>query len=134
MVSSGLPVNQDSGQGKPLFERIYALVRQIPEGKVTTYGEIARALGLRDVRRVGPTFAKASAGKWAVDPRVVGWALHANPYEGDVPCHRVVSKDGRIAPNFAFDGPDEQRRRLLDEGVEFRDELHVDLEKHGFLF
>lgn len=97
------------------FEKVYVLVRQIPQGKVTTYGEIARALGTRDARKVG-------------------WALHSNPYEGDVPCHRVVAKDGRLAPNFAFDGEEEQRRRLEAEGVEFLDETHVDLTRHFWSF
>jgi methylated-DNA-protein-cysteine methyltransferase-like protein len=98
-----------------LFERIYAVVRKIPAGKVTTYGEVARAVGIRDVRKVG-------------------WALHQNPYEGDVPCHRVVNKDGKLAPNFAFDGPAEQRRRLQAEGVEFVDKMHVDLTRCGYEF
>lgn len=103
------------------FEQVYRVVRQVPPGKVTTYGEIARILGTIDARRVGQ-------------------ALHANPYEGEVPCHRVVNKDGRLAPNFAFsargrsalggDGWREQRRRLLVEGVTFRDATHADLKKH----
>lgn len=93
------------------FEQVYQVVKRVPGGKVTTYGEIARALGTNDARRVGH-------------------ALHANPDEGEVPCHRVVNKDGRLAPNFAFDGPKEQRRRLLAEGVAFRDATHVDLKKH----
>lgn len=97
------------------FEQVYEKVRQIPVGKVVTYGGIARALGTRDARRVGQ-------------------ALHSNPYEGVVPCHRVVSKDGRLAPNFAFDGAVEQKRRLEEEGVSFLDEMHVDLKKNGWGF
>jgi methylated-DNA-protein-cysteine methyltransferase-like protein len=113
--------NKDS-----LFERIYAKVREIPTGKVVTYGEVALALGIKDVRKVG-------------------WALNKNPYEGEVPCHRVVNKEGRLAPNFAFDGPEEQRRRLEAEGVEMKDppphkateghgEIYVDLDKDGWNF
>lgn len=98
-----------------LFERVYEVVRRIPEGRVMTYGQVAAALGLRDVRKVG-------------------FALHANPYEGEVPCHRVVNKDGRLAPNFVFDGAEEQRRRLEAEGVEFVDEMHVDLGKCNYFF
>lgn len=63
-----------------------------------------------------------------IDPRMAGWALHANT-SADVPCHRVVNKEGRLASNFAFDGWREQRRRLLAEGIKFRDEKHVDLEE-----
>lgn len=96
-----------------LFERIYTVVRKIPTGKVATYGEIARAVGTRDARKVG-------------------WALHQNPYEGEVPCHRVVNKAGQLAPNFAFDGPEEQRRRLAEEGVVVGEDGCVDLGVHGW--
>lgn len=93
-----------------LFKRVYKLVKKIPKGKVSTYGEIARTIGIKDARKVG-------------------FALHANQDE-EVPCHRVVNKDGRLAPNFAFDGEVEQRRRLTVEGITFIDEKHVDLVKH----
>lgn len=90
------------------FLKIYEVVKTIPSGKVVTYGQIARKLDS--------------------DPRMVGWALHANKDE-TVPCHRVVNKEGRLAPTFAFAGWKEQRRRLLAEGVSFVDEMHVDLSK-----
>jgi len=96
-------------QNSKLFERVYKIVRKIPKGKVTTYGEIARVLGTKDARKVG-------------------FALHANSDE-KTPCHRVVNKDGRLAPNFAFDGAKEQKRRLLAEGVKFKDDMHIDLSK-----
>src|SRR3990172_4829578 len=89
-------------------EEVYQLVRKIPKGKVSTYGSIAEILGKR---------------RWS---RQVGWALHQNK-EAKTPCHRVVDRNGRLAPNFAFDGAVEQRRRLQAEGVRFRDEMHVDL-------
>ena len=92
-----------------LFEKVYKVVRKIPKGKVTTYGEIARAIGTKDARKVG-------------------FALHANS-DPKTPCHRVVNKDGRLAPNFAFDGDKEQRRRLMAEGVSFIEE-RVNLKKH----
>ncbi|OGV90919.1 hypothetical protein A3A66_03305 [Microgenomates group bacterium RIFCSPLOWO2_01_FULL_46_13] len=94
-----------------LFGQVYKLVQQIPSGKVTTYGEIALALGTRDARKVG-------------------WALHQNPDGNTTPCHRVVNRAGKLAPNFAFDGSQEQRRRLEAEGVTFIDDRHVDLKKH----
>jgi methylated-DNA-protein-cysteine methyltransferase-like protein len=106
--------SKSSGRGG-FFEQVYDLVKQIPVGKVTTYGEIARALGTKDARRIGH-------------------ALHKNPYEGIVPCHRVVTKLGRLAPNFAFDGEAEQRKRLLAEGVVFIDETHVSLQSCMFSF
>lgn len=96
-----------------LFEEVYKVIRKIPKGKVATYGQLAKIVGTRD-------------------PRKIGWALHANK-DLKTPCHRVVNKDGKLAPNFAFDGAAEQRRRLLAEGVKFKDlpaqagEMHVNL-------
>lgn len=95
------------------FEQVYALTKEIPKGKVTTYGQIAKKLGTNDSRRVGH-------------------ALHANPYD-EVPCHRVVNKEGRVAENFAFNGPDEQVFRLEAEGVGFVSEHRVNLDKHLYI-
>ena len=95
------------------FEKVYEIVKKIPEGKVMTYGQIAFQLN-----RI-------------ISPKLVGWALHANK-DSNIPCHRVVDRNGRLAPNFAFDGWREQRNRLLLEGVKFTDKIHVDLKK--FLF
>jgi len=94
------------------FERVYEEVKKIPEGKVMTYGQIAAKIGTKDTRRVGH-------------------ALHANKEGSGVPCHRVVNKDGRLAPSYAFGGYHEQRNRLITEGVKFIDELHVDLTRCG---
>jgi len=124
-----------------MFEEVYKLVRKIPEGKVTTYGEIARFLKLKDVRKVEWSCTKLTSScglrlrsrralmRGKANPRIVGFALHANK-DPDVPCHRVVNKKGRLAPNFAFDGWREQKRRLDAEKVDFVDEMHVNLEKH----
>jgi methylated-DNA-protein-cysteine methyltransferase-like protein len=92
------------------FTKVYREVKKIPPGFVETYGDIAKRLGTKDSRKVG-------------------WALHANKSK-DVPCHRVVDKTGRLAPNFAFDGARGQKRRLESEGVTFTDNMHVDLDKH----
>ncbi|OGM90171.1 hypothetical protein A2597_02655 [Candidatus Woesebacteria bacterium RIFOXYD1_FULL_46_19] len=91
------------------FNEVYQIARQVPKGKVTTYGEMAKALGTKDARKVG-------------------WALHANS-DPQTPCHRVVNKDGKLAANFAFGGEAEQKRRLLVEGITFKGNK-VDLEKH----
>lgn len=96
------------------FKQIYHLVRQIPSGKVTTYGEIAKALGTRDARRVGH-------------------ALHANK-DSNTPCHRVVTKDGKLSESYAFGGSFEQYAKLVEEGVTFIDRTHVDLSKHIWHF
>lgn len=81
------------------FVKVFKLVAMIPKGKVPTYGQIARELGTRDARRIGH-------------------ALHANK-DRRVPCHRVVMKDGSMAPGFAFGGPMEQKKMLLSEGAAF---------------
>ncbi len=93
------------------FEKIYEQVRRIPEGKVASYGLIALLAG-------NPRLA-----------RVVGYALHNNPDPDTIPCHRVVTKDGRLSSAFAFGGESIQRELLLNEGVEFKNELTVNMEK-----
>lgn len=92
------------------FERAWDVVRQIPEGRVASYGQVARLMG-----------APRSA-------RQVGYAMHGSPGTvGGVPCHRVVFADGSLAPGFAFGGPDEQRRMLEVEGVRFLASGRVDM-------
>ena len=85
------------------FNRVYDMVRQVPCGMVATYGQIAKLVG--EPRRA----------------RYVGYALHVNPEPGTIPCHRVVTRDGRMAPGFAFGGPEIQMQLLLAEGVGFED-------------
>jgi methylated-DNA-protein-cysteine methyltransferase-like protein len=97
------------------FEQVYQLVRQVPAGFVTTYGELARALHTKDARRVGH-------------------ALHANPDGDRTPCHRVVFSSGKLAPGYAFGGPKEQLRKLQLEGVVFLTDSTVDLTKSLFTF
>ena len=93
------------------FERAWDVVRQIPEGRVASYGQVARLMG-------APRCA-----------RQVGFAMHASPgVAGGVPCHRVVFADGSLAPGFAFGGPGEQRRMLESEGVRFLPDGHVDMD------
>jgi len=93
------------------FSRIYALTRKIPRGKVATYGQIARALGM-------PRGA-----------RTVGWAMHDCP--DDVPWHRVVNAQGKIStrPTLGFIA---QRARLKAEGVRFDREGKINLKKFGW--
>ena len=94
------------------FQAVYRVVARIPGGKVMTYGQIARLLG-------NP--------RWA---RTVGWALKANPYGSELPCHRVVGKGGRISDGFANGRPEVQRRRLAAEEVLFRPDGSVDMSRH----
>jgi len=94
-----------------VFEKVYEAVKLIPEGSVATYGQVARAVG-------NPRLA-----------RVVGYALHANPQPGVIPCHRVVKRDGEVSPAFAFGGANRQVDLLRAEGVDFLDDTHVDMKR-----
>ena len=76
------------------FEKIYEVVKRIPEGKVATYGQVAFLAGNR---------------RWS---RIVGYALHANPDPTNIPCHRVVNRNGEVAESFVFGGGNAQRRSL----------------------
>lgn len=87
-----------------VFEKIYQLVKLIPKGRVTTYGEIAKKL--------------------KINPRVVGFALHQNK-NPKIPCHRVVSKNGKIAKNYSMGGWKRQRERLIAEGLKFKNKTQV---------
>ena len=92
------------------FQRVFDIVKQIPEGRVTTYGQIARMIG--EPRKA----------------RYVGFAMHQSPgVAGGVPCHRVVFKDGSLAPGFAFGGPDAQRVLLEKEDITFLPDGRVDM-------
>ena len=89
-----------------LIYEILSVVEEIPKGKVATYGQIARLIG-RD--------------KTA---RLVGKVLSCAEFYGKYPCHRVVNYSGRLVPGWK-----EQRFLLLDEGVFFKNENHVDMKK-----
>ncbi len=93
------------------FEKIYEIVKKIPFGKVSTYGQIAELAGNK---------------KWS---RAVGYALHANPDPENIPCFRVVNRFGGLAPAFAFGGIDVQAEKLRAEGIEVSEDNIVNLEK-----
>lgn len=92
------------------FEKVYSIVCTIPRGKVLSYGDVARLAG-------NPKMS-----------RQVGWALHSNPRPGEIPCHRVVFKDGSVNTGFAFGGPEVQAALLKEEGVEVVD-YKIDMNK-----
>jgi methylated-DNA-protein-cysteine methyltransferase-like protein len=96
------------------FEKIYAVVKRIPKGKVSTYGQIARLAG-------NP--------HWS---RVVGYALHSNPDPADIPCHRVLNRFGEACPSYVFGGDSVQRGILETEGVAFGFDGCVDLATFGW--
>ena len=94
------------------FNRVYNVVREIPQGKVATYGQIAKILGVP---------------RWS---QVVGYALHSNPDPNTIKCHRVVDRFGRVCQGFAFGGAGEQRKLLEKEGVVFEIDGTIDLKKY----
>lgn len=96
------------------FQKIYKLVSKIPEGKVSTYGIIAKAVG-------------------NANPRVVGYALHSNKTPDTVPCYRVVHVDGSLAKGYAFGGLTVQRQLLEQEGIAFSKDKVI-LSRHIFDF
>ena len=86
------------------FLRVYDIVRLIPEGKVTTYGHIAKCLGS----------AKSS--------RMVGWAMNAShSHDPNIPAHRVVNRKGLLTGRMHFENPDAMREKLELEGIEVVD-------------
>lgn len=97
---------------KNFFERVYEVARQIPYGKVTSYGAIAKALG-----------AARSA-------RMVGWAMNASHNMEDVPAHRVVNRVGLLSGKHHFDGTNLMQQLLESEGIEVVDNQIIDFEKH----
>ena len=96
-------------------DRVYEACRRIPEGRVTTYGEIAKAIGS----------PKAS--------RAVGQALRHNPYAPEVPCHRVVASTGNLHGFAGRFNNQDKVHMLRKEGVEIKDNK-VDLKRFGFKF
>ncbi|RTY79632.1 MGMT family protein [Flavobacterium sp. LS1P28] len=94
------------------FERVYDIVRQIPYGKVTSYGAIAKALGT------------------ARSARMVGWAMNASHGFEDVPAHRVVNRNGLLTGKLHFDGTNLMQQLLESEGIIVTNNQIVDLEKY----
>jgi O-6-methylguanine DNA methyltransferase len=95
-----------------LDQRIYEAVKNIPRGKVATYGQIASLVGNKNLARV------------------VGHALHRNPDPSRIPCYRVVNAKGELAGAFAFGGAAAQAKLLEADGIEVICG-RVDLEKYG---
>lgn len=93
------------------FERVYAVARQIPCGKVTTYGAIARYLGT------------------ARSARMVGWAMNGSGAK-NVPAHRVVNQKGLLTGKHHFEGTNLMQQLLENEGVVVRNHQIVNMDQH----
>jgi len=96
------------------YDRIYAVVRRIPRGRVATYGQVAALAGLDG------------------HARQVGYALHALPTDNELPWHRVVNARGEVSPRSGGDSHELQRMLLEAEGVEFDARGRMDLKRFGW--
>lgn len=101
-----------SAEQKSLFPRIYEVVKQVPWGKVTTYGAVAQIVGA------------------GCDARLVGYAM-AGVSDPEVPWQRVINAQGKISPR-AGRGAEIQRKRLEAEGVEFDERGRIDFDRFGW--
>lgn len=93
------------------FEKVYAVARLVPYGRVTSYGAIAKYLG-----------AARSA-------RMVGWAMNGS-HNKDVPAHRVVNRVGLLTGKHHFEGTSLMQQLLENEGIEVKDNKIVHFERH----
>ena len=103
-----------SPRDNAFFERVYWVVRHIPPGRVATYGQIARLLGV-------PRGA-----------RTVGWALRSLPDDREVPWQRVINAQGRISTGWDEPDSTSQRALLEAEGIVFDEQGRVDLKVYGW--
>lgn len=94
------------------FERVYAVARQIPYGRVTSYGAIAKHLGM------------------AKSARMVGWAMNASGSQNDVPAHRVVNRKGLLTGKHHFEGTNLMQQLLENEGIAVINNQIQEFEKH----
>jgi methylated-DNA-protein-cysteine methyltransferase-like protein len=100
--------NQDS-----FFDKVFQVVKEIPFGRVTSYGAIAEYLG-----------SKGSS-------RMVGWAMNASHQATqNIPAHRVVNRNGMLTGKHHFGGPDIMRQLLESEGIAVENDEIIDFEKH----
>ncbi|MEA5061484.1 MAG: MGMT family protein [Erysipelotrichaceae bacterium] len=100
---------------KTIKEKVYKLLKEIPYGKVVTYGDIAERLGNRKLARV------------------VGNILHQNTDGIVFPCYKVVNSKGQLSKAYAFGGIDAQEERLRKEGIKVVEHV-VDLKKYRFSY
>lgn len=105
-------MTKKSSNNDNFFERVYEVARQIPYGKVTSYGAIAKALG-----------AARSA-------RMVGWAMNASHNMEDIPAHRVVNRVGLLSGKHHFGGTNLMQQLLESEGIKVVENQIIDFEKH----
>jgi methylated-DNA-protein-cysteine methyltransferase related protein len=103
---------QESQTELSFFERVYQVARQIPAGKVTSYGAIARAIGS------------------AQSSRMVGYAMNASHNLPDIPAHRVVNRNGLLTGKHHFQGTSLMQQLLENEGIQVVNNQIQDFDKH----
>ncbi|MEG2396264.1 MAG: MGMT family protein [Oscillospiraceae bacterium] len=96
------------------YEKIYEIVKQIPYGYVSTYGDVATMAG-------NPHWSQ-----------IVGYALHTNPDPKNIKCYKIVNRFGEVSKAFAFGGENEQIKLLKSEGIVVVDGK-VDLKKYMWI-
>ncbi|MCY3898040.1 MAG: MGMT family protein [Caldilineaceae bacterium] len=96
-----------------IYERMLLVVREIPRGRVATYGQIAWIAG-------------------AASPRMAGDVLAGLPADTDVPWQRVVNSRGGISPRADPLATDRQRRLLMEEGISFKPDGRIELDRFGW--
>jgi len=113
-TSAKLKTVKPSGKKEEsFFEQVYEVARQIPRGRVTSYGAIANCLG-----------TKLSA-------RMVGWAMNgAGKVRPKVPAHRVVNRLGILSGKHHFGEPDAMEKLLKKEGIKVKDDIIIDFQKY----
>ena len=97
-----------------LSTKVYRKLLQVPKGKVTTYGELAKAVGLKNGQRI------------------IGMIMKKNPYPVIVPCHRVVKSNGKIG-GYAY-GERVKSKILANEGIKIEAGKIIDFDKMKFYF
>ena len=106
-------VKPSGKKDESFFELVYEVARQIPKGKVTSYGAIAACLGTRS------------------SARMVGWAMNgAGKVKPKVPAHRVVNRIGMLSGKHHFSPPGSMERSLKKEGIKVKNDKIVNFEKH----
>ncbi len=109
MSKSTLSLNE---KHKDFFDSVYAIVREIPLGKVTSYGAIAQCLGAKH------------------GSRMVGWAMNAAHSNPTIPAHRVVNRNGLLTGKNHFSSPTEMQERLEKEGVSVKEDQIENFKNH----
>jgi methylated-DNA-protein-cysteine methyltransferase-like protein len=105
-------VKPSGSRDENFFALVYEVARQIPRGRVTSYGAIARCLGTR------------------MSARMVGWAMNgAGKVKPKVPAHRVVNRIGMLSGKYHFDTPGQMEALLKKEGIKVRNDIIIDFEK-----